>query len=157
MNKILRSKIFGHDWYLRVGRRVTVEGVNSTLSGGESVLFWEFDDKSYAHVAAALDLVKRRYHLPEITILKASVDTSWHAVCWTRLPWLKALSIVADTDGVDPDYIRLAAHREHFTLRMTDKGRGAPKREGVLPSRWLPTASPLDLQTAVSYGAWRKE
>ena len=157
MNFIIRGKIFGHDLYARCGKRVDVDGINSTLSDGESVLFWEFDDTPYEAVLAALSDIQEEYLLSPITLLMASVNTSWHAVCWTRLPWMKALAIVAQTEGVAPNFVRLAAQREHFTLRMTDKGRGAPKHFGVLDSNWLPNATPNDLETAVTYGAWVKE
>ena len=157
MRFIIRTKIFGHDLYARCGKRVQVDGVNSTLSNGESVLFWEFDDTPYEAVLAALSDIQESYLLPPITLLMASVNTSWHATCWARIPWLRALSIVAQTEGVDPNYVRLAAQREHFTLRMTDKGRGAPKHFGVIDSNWLPSATPNDLISAVTYGAWVKE
>lgn len=154
MNIIKRGKVFGHDWYIRVGKRIKVDGVNSDLGNGESVLFWEFDGKALTEVRGALAHAQEIYELPDIYILQASINTSWHAVCLARLPWLQALGIVIDTDLVDADYIRLAAYREHFTLRLSDKGHGRPVCTYTLASEVEPGARLEDLRSGVQYGAW---
>lgn len=157
MHVIKRGKLFGHDWYFRIGKRVQVLGINSQLSEGESVLFWEFDELPLDRVRDIMKGVQYEHLLPQIFLLQASTETSWHAVCLSAHPWLQALSIVAATEGVDPDYVRLAAHREHFTLRLTDKGNGAPVVREVLGSVMPETATLDDFIQGVRYGAWRRE
>ena len=157
MNMIKRAHILGHDLYFRMGKRVEVEGINSTLSDGDSVLFWEFDEMPVRDVRRHLRAVQGKCHLPTIRLYQASTIHSWHAVCLYRIKWLSALSIVAGTPGVDPDYIRLAAHREHFTLRMTDKGRGQPTLVDYIPSFEPESATYEEFLSAVVYNAWVKE
>ena len=156
MNYIKRGKLLGHDWYLRIGKRVTVEGINSSLGDGYSVLFWEFDDISFDEVKSILLCERIDHRLPAIYIIQASTDRSWHAVCMSKTRWLAALSIVAGTSGIDPDYVRLAAYREHFTLRLTDKGHGKPKVYYVLESALPDDCSIGDFTSGVRYGAWTR-
>lgn len=157
MKTIKRLSIFGHDLYFRIGKRVEIEGINSTLSDGDSVLFWEFDEMRVSDVRRHLRAVQGKYMLPTIRLYQASTNRSWHAVCLYRTKWLAALSIVAGTPGVDADYIRLAANRERFTLRMTDKGRGAPVLVDFLESYQPESATYKEFLSAVVYGAWVKE
>lgn len=157
MNKIFRSRLLGHDIYVRIGKRVDVLGVNSTLPFGRSVLFWEFDGITRGEVVEIMEGMVDMYDLPEVHVLQASTDRSWHAVCMASYPWLQALSIVAASPRIDPDYVRLAAHRERFTLRLTDKGQGAPRLRLVVPGVRTPDCEVGDLVSGVRYGAWTRE
>lgn len=157
MKKIIRLSALGHDLYFRIGKRVMVEGINSTLSDEDSVLFWEFDEMAVSDVRRHLRAVQGKYHLPTIRLYQASTNRSWHAVCLYRTRWMAALSIVCGTPGVDPDYVRIAAHRKHFTLRMSDKGRGRPVLVDFLESYEPESATYQEFLSAVVYGAWVKE
>lgn len=157
MQIIKRGTIGKYTWYFRLGKRVTVEGINSQVGNGESVLFWEFDNVPFMDVREELKGEQYALDLPPIYILRSSNNESWHAVCMERKPWLEALSIVAGTKYVDPDYVRLAAQREHFTLRLSDKGHGKPELKEVLGSPFLETASLADFVQGVRYGAWVRE
>jgi len=157
MNIIKRGKILGHDWYFRLGKRVAVDGINSQLDSNDSVLFWEFDDTELSDVIFALRTAQLENSLPPVRILRASTNLSWHAVCMARRPWLKALAVVAATKGIDPEYVRLAAYRKHFTLRMSDKGQGAPRLAHVLESPVPDDVDVGDFIQGVRYMAWRRE
>lgn len=156
-NWIKRGHLFGHDWYFRIGRRVEVLGVNSLTWYGSSVLFWEFDGYSLAEVTSALLSVQKQFNLPKIHVLQASTKRSYHAVCMKAFGWPYALGIVATTEMVDPDYIRLAAQRQHFTLRLTDKGQGSPRVVKILESNYMETAHMSDLCSGVRYRAWVRD
>lgn len=156
MKTIKRAKVLGHDIYLRIGKRTTVTGINSQVGDGESVLFWEFDRLPFETVREILEDIQWDNRLPNIYILQASTQESWHAVSMKRHCWLLALSIVAGTPGVDPDYVRLAAYREHFTLRLTDKGQGEPRLAHVLESPVPADACLGDFIQGVRYGAWQR-
>lgn len=157
MKLIRRGKLFGHDWYVRIGKRITVTGVNSLVGEDTSVLFWEFDGVPLTPVINALTDIQETWSLSKIYLLQSHPPESWHAVCMARFTWLKALGIVATTRYVDADYVRLAAHRGHFTLRLTDKGQGIPKLAQVLPSDAPESASVEDFVSGVRYGAWMRE
>lgn len=156
MKWMRRGTLLGHDWYIRIGKRVTVEGINSQLADGNSALFWEFDGVGFDDVRNALKVAQTTFGLPPIHILKASEGESYHAVCLVKYTWLDALGAVAMTPHVDPDYVRLAAQRGHFTLRLTDKGQGEPYVCDTLPSFIPPSANIDDFVQAVRYGAWQR-
>lgn len=157
MNKIFRAKIWNHDIYIRIGKRTQVLGINSDLGNGESALFWEFDNMDEETVLTILEEIQNGWDLPRIYLLQASTSRSWHAVCLSRYRWLLALAIVAQTPQVDPDYIRLAAYREHFTLRLSDKGHGKPFVKHILESPIEEDCAITDFQSGVRYGAWVRE
>ena len=145
------------DWriILSVGRVTGVQGVNSTLTDGNHMLMWEFDTTAYAPVYLALAQAQRRYTLPEIRILQSHPDGGFHAYCWTRMPFIRTVTIVSSTPGVDPGFITMCCARRHWTLRLTDKGQGTPKLMSVVKSL-LPDESDIsDLVGGVHYTTHR--
>lgn len=155
MQAVVKFHTLGHDWLFRVGNLKLVAGINSNLKDGSHILMWEFDNASYYPVREALLYAQDQYQLPDIHILQASSNKSWHAMCFARCPWPLAISIVAGTPGIDLDWLRMCVNRENWTLRVTDKGQGEPKVFEVLAGA-LPEATPEDLTHAVLYHAWRR-
>jgi len=71
--------------------------------------------------------------------------------CFTRVPWQRAVEIVAATPHVDWGFFRYSVWRYHFTLRTSPKNgrdsRVVAKLEGYEP----PTAKISDLKYWVEY------
>jgi len=155
VNATIRFHQVGHDWLFRIGKLRLVAGINSTLRDGNHVLFWEFDDQSYPEVRGHLEGVQHDFALPDIVIFKASTMLSWHAMCFARLSWRTAITVVAATEGIDLLWFKMSLQRDHWTLRVTDKGNGAPERYAVLEGA-PPEATHQELVSAVLYEAWQR-
>ena len=153
MRILLRKRIGSWRFALSIGKVIEVQGINSEIVGGEHILMWEFDITDLSLVTTALRHQQRIHNLPDITIARSHPGGGFHAYCFKRLPWLKSLSIVADTEGVDPGYVNMCAWRMKFTLRLTDKGQGAPQFLAMLAGDLHPDCSMLDLTSHVKYEA----
>lgn len=153
MRILLRHRFGPYRAALSIGRVTDVQGVNSELADGQHCLMWEFDGSEFAPVYAALMGAQAAWALPRIIIARSHPEGGFHAYCFQRATWLRSLSIVASTDGVDPAWINLCAMRGHWTLRLTDKGQGAPLYHSALPSMVPDTCSMLDLVRYVKYEA----
>jgi len=155
MNLVIKFHTLGHDWFFRLGKLKLVAGINSNLKDGNHILMWEFDGVEFQQIRSVLEAIQDDYVLPDIHILKASTETSWHAMCFTRCPWPLAISIVAGTPKIDLSWLKMCVSREHWTLRVTDKGQGAPEIVEVLAGA-TPECTPEDLTGAVLYQAWQR-
>ena len=155
MQTVIKFHALRHDWLFRVGNLKLVAGINSNLKDGNHILMWEFDNVEYWQALAALTVAQQDYALPQIHILKASGIKSWHAICFARCPWPLSISIVAGTPLIDLDWLRMCVNREHWTLRVTDKGQGEPETWGAVDGV-SPECTPEDLYSAVLYQAWRR-
>lgn len=131
-----------------------VQGVTSLLDDGQHILMWDFDGQSIKDVERNLWAIQVFYELPDIHISQSSDNGGLHAYCLHRTPWLESLHIVAGTRGVDPDYVSLAAWRKKWTLRLSDKGQGAPTFLKSLPSLYPVTATVEELKSWVDYEVW---
>lgn len=134
-----------------------VVGVNSTLKDGNHLLMWDFDDTTLETVTQSLLKVQLKYELPRVYILETKEATNYIAYCFTRLPFLTVVSIIADTEGVDYQYFRFGVYREKFTLRVSAKGRGKPRLVRILPGAVANQAGIEDFATWVSYETVRDD
>lgn len=142
---------------LRVGRVGQVTGVNSTLKDGSHIIMWEFDDSDWSKVKRWLWASQAFHSLPTIYVSRSHPGGGFHAYCFKSVSWIESIAIVAKTQGVDPGYISMCCQRGHWTLRLTDKGQGAPEHFIDLAS-WHPeTASKEDLLSIVQYESWRSK
>jgi len=147
-------------WQLRIGRwkftftmaRVTdVIGVNSRLPDGKHILMWDFDDVELRGVVKALKMQMRRYKLPRIYVLNSGADRHWMAYCFDRREWREAYGIVASTPHVDMGYLKYAAVRGHFTLRVSPKDGRKIKLVCIIPSPHPERAYVKELRSWVRY------
>ena len=134
-----------------------VVGVNSTLKDGNHILMWDLDNTTFEKVRDTLLAVQLRHKLPRMYILETKEGTNFIAYCFTRLPFLKAASIIADTEGIDYQFFRFGVYREKFTLRVSGKGRGRPRLVHILPGVTPLESGIEDLATWVSYETIKDE
>lgn len=153
------------NWKFRIGRLqaslmaglvTKVTGVNSNLIDGSHIIMWEFDETDKLAVLEALQIVQSDFRLPDINVAESHPGGGFHAYCFYALPFVRTLHIVSGTRLVDPHYITLCAMRQHWTLRLTDKGQGAPQYLETLPGYLEKTAKPEDLVGVVEYRAYQK-
>lgn len=141
---------------LMAGLVTKVTGVNSNLKDGQHIIMWEFDETDLDQVKCALFAAQVFHQLPEIQIARSHPDGGFHAYCFKAMSFIETLHIVSGTALVDPHYITLCAMRQHWTLRLTDKGQGQPEHETHLVGLTLPTCDPGDLVGVVQYHAYQK-
>ena len=128
-----------------------VIGVNSELKDGRHILMWDFDDVPLVDVKSALEVVKNRYWLSGIHILRTKEPDNYIAYCFTACDWRTAVAIIAQTDFVDWQFFRFGVYRGHFTLRVTPKNGRQPYLVGRLEGWELPDVKPEDLKSWVKY------
>jgi len=132
--------------------RITkVTGVNSELADGNHILMWDFDDVPLSEVKEALARIQARYWLSDIIILNTGKPDCFNAWCFTRVPWQRAVEIVAATEGVDWGFFRYSVWRYHFTLRTSPKNGRDSSVVARLEGYELPTARIEDLKYWVEY------
>lgn len=154
MKIVLRKRIGRLKISLVIGMITDVSGVNSTLEDGNHIIMWDFDTAALDEVRGWLRGIQQVYQLPTIYIAFSSNNHSFHAYCLTRMPWLQTVSIVAATGGIDPGYVAMCAMRGHWTLRLSDKGKGAPRHAYTLPWPVVEQATLTDLKSWVTYEVW---
>jgi len=137
-----------------------VIGAISRLNGDndEHILMWDFDNQELSDIERHLRRVQTRHFLSDIHILESNKEKgNYHAYCFTRTSWQRAVEIVCSTSGIDWDFVRLAVYRGNFTLRVSEKlGRPKPKLVRVLEGWTLADCMPEDLVNFVDYEIWEK-
>lgn len=154
MKIVLRKRVRQFKVSLVIGTITNVNGVNSALEDGNHVVMWDFDNTTAGKVSNALWVVQTSFKLPRIYVAYSNNDGGFHAYCLTRMPWLDTIAIVASTPGIDPGYVAMCAMRGHWTLRLSDKGKGAPEPAFTLPSAWPELTNIADLTSWVGYEVW---
>lgn len=157
MRYLFRTRIGSWRITLSVGRVTDVKGINSELKDGRHIIMWEFDETDWQLVKRSLMYVQTDRRLPTIYISRSHPGGGYHAYCLVAVPWIQSVHIVSGTPLVDPGYINMCAIRGHWTLRLTDKGMGAPEFWEELPSLRRETASTLDLKSYVKYEAFKSK
>lgn len=152
----LKFRIGRLDVQLRAGLGTKVTGVNSNLKDGRHIIMWEFDETDKLAVLAALQLAQTDFNLPDIHVAESHPGGGFHAYCFRSLTFVETLHIVSGTRLVDPHYITLCAMRQHWTLRLTSKGQGAPQYLETLSGTGAKTARPEDLVGIVEYRTYQK-
>ena len=142
-------------------------GVNSRLEDGKHILkrgnsgflphksppfssvasrdMWDFDDLDLDTILAELSRISEKYNLPDIYILETKKDTNYIAYCFQRCDWHKAISIVADTEHIDPNFLKYGVYRGTFTLRVSSKCSRTPKLIATIEGQAPPDAAIKDL------------
>jgi len=156
MTRIIRRNIGPYKLSLYFGRTTKIQGINSNLVDGNHAIFWEFDGEEEAPVIAALRSVQARYRLPAIHLVRSHPGGGFHAYCFKSTPWVKTVHIVSGTNGIDPGYLSMCAIRQHWTLRVSDKGKGSPEFHSMLESKIPADCTEYDLATFVEYESWIK-
>ena len=130
---------------------VDVVGVNSLLPDGNHMLMWDFDDKPLERVMIALVVEQLMHDLPPIYILQTRPKVGYIAYCFTRMPFMKACSIIAETWGICQNFYKWGVFRKRFTLRITPKCGRKPKLAAILPSSTKEEVNVTELQSFVQY------
>ncbi len=141
---------------LMAGLVTKVQGINSNLKDGRHIVMWEFDETDKLAVLGSLQFAQVVHGLPNIYVAESHPGGGFHAYCFASMTFIKSLHIVSGTALVDPNYITMCAMRQHWTLRLTDKGQGQPEYTETLPSHFLESADYSDLVGMVEYHAYRK-
>ena len=128
-----------------------VVGVNSRLPDGKHILMWDFDDTKLLNVVAYLSAIQQRYRLPTIYVLRSSPPDNYIAYCFKRVEWIDAVRVVANTQGVDYNFLKYGVYRGRFTLRVSAKKGYTPRFATCLPSTVKPDCFVNDLQSWVRY------
>jgi hypothetical protein len=128
-----------------------VVGVDSTLKDGNHILMWDFDGHTFDEVVCNLLKVLRRYKLPKIHICETNKDKKYHAVCFKRTPWRKAVEIICATEGVDYNFIKYGIYRNHFTLRISPKCGREIRFAGTIGGIYPEDVSIEELNSFVHY------
>lgn len=157
MRYLFRHRIGAWRFTLSIGRVTDVEGINSELKSGSHIIMWEFDETDEKAVINSLYNAQITWSLPTIYLARSHPGGGFHAYCLISLPWTNTLHIVSGTDLVDPGYINMCAIRGHWTLRLTDKGMGAPEHWTTLLKNISETASIFDLVSYVKYEAFKSK
>lgn len=157
MRYLFRNRIGPWRVVLSIGKVTSVQGINSELKSGWHIIMWEFDETSWEKVRSALLIAQTNFGLPGIYTVRSHPGGGFHAYCLLSVPWIRSVHIVSGTALVDPGYISMAARRGHWTLRLTDKGQGAPEHWTTLPSWVAETADMLDLKSYVHYEAYKSK
>jgi hypothetical protein len=153
-------------WQLRIGNwkftftfaQVTdVIGVNSKLKDGNHILMWDFDDTPLDAVVLVLDEVRKQCRLPKIYILNTGKQNHYIAYCFARYHWRYAFGIVASTPLVDWNFLKYAAVRGHFTLRVSPKNGRKIKLVRILESQRPENVSVKELKSWVKYETLTRE
>lgn len=157
MRLSLRQRLGRYKISLVIGTITKVQGVNSNLRDGNHITMWDFDEPKLELILSWLWPVQAFYSLPAIHIAQSHPGGGYHAYCLQRMEWLQSVSIVSATHGIDPGYVSMCAMRGHWTLRLSDKGRGVPSHVAVLPSGWPEDVKVEELTSWVNYEVWSSQ
>jgi hypothetical protein len=135
----------------KITKVLTLYGVNSHLADGKHVLMWDFDDLKLKDIVTELTRIQSAFGLPTIYVLSSGHEGHFLAYSFTRVNWLRAVSIVASTKGVDEDFLKYSVYRDHFTLRISAKEFATPHLVQTLPSVVQPESSIDDLVNFCRY------
>jgi hypothetical protein len=112
---------------------------------------WDFDDTPLEFIIKELSEIQQICDLPRIYILNSGKPNHYMAYCFARLPWEEAYGIVAWTRHVDWNFLKYAAVRGHFTLRVSSKNGRKIRLVHVLESSMPETAHVKELKSWVKY------
>ena len=154
---ILQLRIGNWKFTFTFAQVTDVVGVNSTLPDGKHILMWDFDDMKLEDVIDELEFMKSLYALPKIYILNSGKPNHYIAYCFKRLEWRDAFGIVASTKGVDWNFIKYAAVRGHFTLRVSSKNGKKPKLVHIIDGVTSEDANVKELRSWVQYETLTRE
>ena len=113
-----------------------VAGINSGLPTDENhFLEWDFDNIRYTQMIHSLRYVQDRFRLGDIYVMTDSETCNFRAICYTSVPFLKMIEILAGTPYIDPDFVRISLRRRYSTVRISPKiERTPPRMLGILKS-----------------------
>jgi len=149
---ILRQTVGNIRLTFSLAKIAKIMGVNSKLNNGRHILMWDFDKLPLESVENSLRKIQKRYLLSDIHILETNrEEENFIAYCFEQTDWPTAVVIVAGTDGIDWQFVRLSIYRGWFTLRVGAKKSGVPHIVKRLEGFCLPDCTPEDLDSWVEY------
>ena len=164
MTKRINIRCLGIKAFAGIERVTWVDGVNSLQDNGEHILMWDFDGvdrKAMIESLMGQQLVNRlsdilildtlkRYNNPD-PWAEYPVLSSYHAYCFTTLPWREAFTIVWNTPKVCQTYLKMAFVRGYFTLRFSPKNGRGFKLLTTLPGLTVPSMEAEKASSFVRY------
>lgn len=157
MRYLFRTRIGPWKISLSIGRVTDVKGINSELKDGRHIIMWETDLTDWNTVKSAFLNAQNQFGLSTIYVARSHPGGGYHGYCLLAVPWIRSVHIVSGTALVDPGYINMCAMRGHWTLRLTNKGMGAPEYWMQLPSAVQETAHIHNLKGYVQYEAFKSK
>ena len=148
---ILKIRLGMHKLVVTFSKIEDVVGVNSLLEDGTHILMWDFDYEDEEKVIAVLEWEQAFWKLPNIYVLKTAEEKGFHAYCLTRVPFLKACAILADTNLIDETYYRMGVFRKKWTLRISEKSGRSISLHKILKSDVPEDVSVKELTNFVAY------
>jgi len=128
-----------------------VIGVNSQLEDGKHFLLWDFDGLSLGEVMTALEYVQGWFELPSIYILNTGIEGYYHAYCFKKFHWAKAMYALASTRGIDETFFKLGVMRGYWTLRFSDKKDRSFEKVAELESPFEEDVNPYEISSFAEY------
>lgn len=137
-------------------RMQRVSGICSGLADGNHFLLWDFDNADLNTVIRNLKGMQVAFSLPAIHIVRTSDERHYHAYCFHRVRWPKAVYIAMETRGVDDGFVRMGVVRGYFTLRITSKVSDSMRADPfaaayVIPSKVIPNVNAGEIPNLVTY------
>ena len=98
------------------------KGITNETPDKMYVPFWDFVEDVYQpEVYMALTQVQEEWGLSTIHIIQTTPKLSFRAFCFDKVEWREYIGILADTDLLDPSYLRHTVMRGRAVIRITEK------------------------------------
>ncbi len=144
-----RIKLRNTTLFFMVSSTQTLEGVMSKLPGQPTMhyVFWDIENCTLTQAKNSLTLVQSLYGLSNIYIT-SDRERSYHAFCFTPVPFRRYLQILLATEFVDWNFIHWTMVRGQATIRTSRKqDRSASQVVDTLITRYEPI--PENLATVI--------
>lgn len=103
-------------------RLSTYYGVTNETGNGFYVPFWDFvEDISPDDLLNTLRHQQEEYGLSDIHIIQTAPRASYRAVGFDQLEWREYIALLADTDFLDPSYLKHSVMRGRAVIRLSNK------------------------------------
>lgn len=146
-----RKKIFGIRIVFYWRRVIPIIGVNSTLKDSKHVPMLEYDGMNFRELLTEVRELQSKYRLGSCTIASTGRADSWHVYFMTRLSWRDCIKLYASTELSDLKHLYFSMKRNHFTLRLTPKGKRKIELMDIIESQYKDDVRLEELKSFVLY------
>ncbi len=136
-------------------------GITNETFDGHFVPFWDFiEDITVNDIWHTLKEVQYKYGLSDIHIIQTTPKLSFRAIAYDKLDWREYVALLADTDMVDPNYLRFTVVRGRAVVRVSQKPSTENKLISTLKSDSLLRPKSVDHATffgwlyGIPLGTW---
>lgn len=100
----------------------TYYGITNETSDGYYVPFWDFiEDITVNDIWNTLKDAQYNYGLSDIHIIQTAPKPSFRAVAYDKMDWREYIALLAETDFLDPSYLRHTVMRGRAVIRVSQK------------------------------------